>query len=160
MQKVSILLALGASIALGGCSGKPAKPEYRESALSNLPFVYKMTVQQGNIVTEEMVDGLETGMTRTQVRYLLGTPMLTDIFHGDRWFYTYTIRRGHAEMEKRPLVVYFNGDQMVRVEGHILPDSQRAASRQPEELLVSVPDWDGDEGLFKKALKSVGLEED
>lgn len=160
MQKVLILLAFGASLTLAGCSGKETKPEYRESVLSDLPFVYKMTVQQGNIVTEEMIDRLEPGMTRNQVRYLLGTPVLVDIFHTDRWYYTYTVRRGHSEMEKRPLAVYFDGDLMVRIEGYIHPDAQRAASREPQEMLVSVPDWDGDVGLFKKALKTVGLEDD
>jgi len=160
MQKVLILLAFGASLTLAGCSGKEKKSEYRESVLSDLPFVYKMTVQQGNIVTEEMIDRLEPGMTRNQVRYLLGTPVLVDIFHGDRWYYTYTVRRGHAEMEKRPLAVYFNGDLMVRVDGYLQPDSQRAASREPQEMLVNVPDWDGDVGLVKKALRSIGIEDD
>ena len=160
MQKLLIFLTCGATLVLLGCSSKDPKPEYRESALSTLPFVYKMTVQQGNIVTEEMIDRLEPGMTRNQVRYLLGTPVLVDIFHTDRWFYTYTIRRGHQDMEKRPLVVFFDGDEMVRVEGFIRPDRQRASAREPEEMLVTVPDWDGDVGLFRRALRTVGVDEE
>jgi outer membrane protein assembly factor BamE len=160
MRKALILLACGATLALSGCGGRETKPEYRESMLSDLPFVYKMTVQQGNIVTEEMVDRLEAGMTRNQVRYLLGTPMLVDIFHQDRWYYTYTIKRGHGEMEKRPLAVFFDGDEMVRVEGFIRPNAQRAASREPQQMLVNVPDWSGDQGFFSKTLRAVGLKEE
>lgn len=160
MQKVLIFLTIGATLAISSCSGKEKKPEYHESVLSNLPFVYKMTVQQGNIVTEEMIDRLEPGMSPNQVRYLLGTPVLVDIFHTDRWFYTYTIRRGHEEMEKRPIAVFFQGDEMVRVEGFIRPDAQRAASREPQELVVSVPDWEGDRGILSKAFRAVGFGDD
>jgi outer membrane protein assembly factor BamE len=159
MQKALIFLTCGATLTLLGCAGRETKSEYRESVLSDLPFVYKMTVQQGNIVTEEMIDRLEPGMTRSQVRYLLGTPVLVDIFHQDRWYYTYTIRRGHGEMEKRPLVVFFDGDQMVRVEGFLRPEPQRAASREPRQMLITVPDWDGDTGLLSKTLRTVGLKD-
>ena len=157
MQKPLILLCLGA-LSLTGCSGTEKKPEYRSSPLAELPFVYKMTVQQGNIITEEMIDRLEPGMTRNQVRYLLGTPALTDIFHTDRWYYTYTIQRGHDEMESRHPGVYFDGETMARVEGFIRPDPQRAANREPQDMLVTVPDWEGDAGLFTKTLRTVGLE--
>ncbi|HPB74945.1 MAG TPA: outer membrane protein assembly factor BamE, partial [Chromatiaceae bacterium] len=65
MQKLPILLAMGASLALGGCATKQdGAPDYQDSALNRLPFVYQMTIQQGNILTEEMVDRLEPGMTR------------------------------------------------------------------------------------------------
>jgi outer membrane protein assembly factor BamE len=159
MQKALIFLTCAAALALQGCAGRETKAEYRESVLSDLPFVFKMTVQQGNIVTEEMIDRLEPEMTRNQVRYLLGSPVLVDIFHQDRWYYTYTIRRGHGDMEKRPLVVYFDGDAMVRVEGFVRPDPQRAASREPQQMLISVPDWEGDRGILNRALRKVGLKD-
>lgn len=160
MQKLHILLALGASLSLVGCATKQdGAPQYQESTLNKLPFVYQMTIQQGNIITEEMVDRLEPGMTRSQVRYLLGTPMLTDLFHQDRWYYTYTIRLPHREMEKKPLVVYFDGDVMTRVEGFTTPNPARLEGREPEEIIVSVPDWDGDSGLVKKTIKALGIED-
>jgi outer membrane protein assembly factor BamE len=160
MQKLLILLSLGASLALGGCAkDQDGAPQYRESPLNRLPFVYQMTIQQGNIITEDMVDRLEPGMTRNQVRYLLGTPMLVDIFHGDRWYYTYTLRQAHQEMEKKPLVVHFDGDIMTRVEGFITPNPSRAAGRQPEEMIVTVPNWEGDAGLVKKTLKALGIDD-
>lgn len=160
MQKLHILLALVASLTLVGCATKQdGAPQYQESTLNKLPFVYQMTIQQGNIITEEMVDRLEPGMTRSQVRYLLGTPMLTDLFHQDRWYYTYTIRLPHREMEKKPLVVYFDGDVMTRVEGFTTPNPARLEGREPEDIIVSVPDWDGDSGLVQKTIKALGIED-
>lgn len=161
MQKPFILQTLAVGLLLGGCSSNPGgAPQYRESPLNRLPFVYQMTIQQGNIITDDMVDRLEPGMTRSQVRYLLGTPMLVDIFHNDRWYYTYTIRQAHQEMEKKPLVVHFDGDTMTRVEGFITPNQARAAGREPEEMMVEVPNWSGDAGLVKKTLKALGVDED
>jgi len=163
MQKVLIYLAIGATLALTGCSGPEKKPQYRASALEKLPFVYKMTVQQGNIVTEEMVDRLEPGMTQSQVRFLLGTPMLTDMFHTNRWDYTYTIRRGHDDMQLTRLTLFFQKDDaqeyvLTQVVGDLRPDRQRAATRDPAEMLVSVPDWEDDRGFLARAASKVGLE--
>jgi len=158
MGKVLTYLVVGATLALAGCASSKERPSYRSSTLEGLPFVYKMTVQQGNIVTEEMVDRLEPGMTKSQVRFLLGTPMLMDLFHTDRWDYTYTIRRGHNDMEVKRLTLVFENDALVRVEGDLRPDPKRAAKREPADLLVSVPDWKDDRGFFRKAASKLGLE--
>jgi len=157
MQKVLICLVLGATLA-SGCAGPKEAPQYRDSRLSDLPFVYRMTVQQGNIITEEMVDRLQLGMTKGQVLYLLGTPVLTDIFHVDRWDYTYTIRRGHQEMEAKRLTLFFRDDELVQITGDIRPDPQRAATREPSEMIVSVPDWEDKRGVVSRALGRVGFE--
>lgn len=160
MEKVLIYLVTGATLVMAGCSSTPKEePEYKSSALEKLPFVYRMTVQQGNIITDEMVDRLEPGMTKNQVRFLLGTPMLTDMFHADRWDYTYTIRRGHQDMESTRLSVLFQDDALVRVEGDLRPDPNRAAQREPGDLLVSVPDWKDDRGFFAKTAAKLGFEE-
>lgn len=150
------LLAIG----LSGCAGKRSKPEHEKGAkLSSLPFVYKMTVQQGNVLTEEMVDRLELGMTRAQVRYLLGTPLLTDIFHTDRWDYPYTIKRGHRPLEERKLTLWFEGDTLVRILGDFQPDPGRlAAAEEEREIVVEVPDWRDNRGLIRKTLNAVGVE--
>jgi outer membrane protein assembly factor BamE len=132
--------------------------EYQRSSLERLPFVYKMTVQQGNIITEEMVDQLQIGMTKTQVRYLLGTPMLTDFFHSDRWDYTYTIQRGHQDMEVKTLTLYFQDDALARIEGDLRPDANRAAGREPKEIVVSVPDHKERKGVIRRGLELIGLE--
>ena len=159
MQKVLIYFMVGASLAIGGCSTtKKKEPQYRSSALEKLPFVYKMTIQQGNIVTDEMVDRLEPGMTKSQVRFLLGTPMLTDLFHDDRWDYTYTIRRGHDDMRLTRLTLLFQEDALVRVQGDLRPDPNRAAGREPGDLLVEVPDWKDNRGIIARAASKLGLD--
>ena len=157
MQKVLTYLVIGATLAIAACSAPKKQPVYKSSALERLPFVYRMTVQQGNIVTEEMVDRLEPGMTKNQVRFLLGTPMLTDLFHTNRWDYTYTIRRGHKDMELKRLTLFFDDeDSLKRVEGDLRPDADRAARREPVDLLVSVPDWEDNRGFFARAASKLG----
>ena len=87
------------------------------AALAVSACVYRMDVQQGNLLDAEDVDQVEVGMTRSQVRFLLGTPMVADTFDKDRWDYVYSLRRGHErKVTKRHLVVWFEGDKVVRVE--------------------------------------------
>jgi outer membrane protein assembly factor BamE len=144
-----------------GCSRDKKPEEYRGSVLEDLPFVYKMTVQQGNIITEEMVDQLELGMTKRQVQFLLGTPLLTDFFQTDRWDYTYTIQRGHDPMEIRYLSLHFRDDGLVRVDGDIRPDPARARAREPEQqVVVDVPDYHDRKGLIARSLDAIGLGRD
>ncbi len=158
MKKVLAYLVMGTALTLVGCSFDKKHPRPETSVLEKLPFVYKMTVQQGNIVTEEMVDRLEPGMTKSQVRFLLGTPMLTDLFHTNRWDYTYTIRRGHDEMAITRLILLFENNSLAQVHGDLRPDPKRAARRRPADLLVSVPDWQDDRGLFATAISKLNLE--
>jgi outer membrane protein assembly factor BamE len=95
------------------------------------PFsVYKMEVQQGNYVTQEMVDQLKPGMTRDQVRFALGTPLLTDIFHDNRWDYVFRRQRsGAREVEERRLSVFFKDDKLDRVEGDVVPAPSPAEAK-------------------------------
>ena len=82
--------------------------------------VYRMEIQQGNYLTQEMVSKLQAGMTRDQVRFVLGTPLLTDIFHDNRWDYVYRRQRADSrEVEERRLSVFFDNDRLVRVEGDV-----------------------------------------
>ena len=79
--------------------------------------VYRIDVQQGNLLDAEDVSQVEVGMTRKQVQFLLGTPMVTDTFHRDRWDYPYYHVHGRSEdVERRWFVVYFDGDRVARFE--------------------------------------------
>ena len=90
--------ALALALALGGC-------------------VYRMDIQQGNLLDAEQVEQLEVGMTRSQVRFLLGTPMVIDSFDANRWDYVYSLRRGHSrQVTRRHLIVWFDGDKVARIE--------------------------------------------
>lgn len=87
-------------------------------------FPYRADVQQGNWITSEQVDRLRTGMTREQVRFLLGSPTLQDVFHADRWDYPYMNKPGYGKTEQRNFTVWFEGDSLVRWDGDQQPDRQ------------------------------------
>jgi len=79
--------------------------------------IFRIDIQQGNLLEESAVDQIEIGMTRGQVRFLLGTPMVADSFHQNRWDYTYYFQAGKSrEIEQRWLIVYFAEDQVERIE--------------------------------------------
>jgi outer membrane protein assembly factor BamE len=85
------------------------------------PGVYKIDVEQGNIVTQEMADQLKPGMSRRQVRFILGTPLVEDTFNQDRWDYPYVKRNGNNILSEASLTVFFEGDSLVKVTGDYLP---------------------------------------
>jgi outer membrane protein assembly factor BamE len=76
---------------------------------------YKMDIRQGNFVTPDMRDKLQLGMTKAQVRYVLGTPLITDVFHANRWDYVYQLEHQGKVVEKQKLAVFFDGDKLVRI---------------------------------------------
>jgi outer membrane protein assembly factor BamE len=91
---------------------------------TNWGFPYRPDVQQGNWITSEQVAQLQKGMTREQVRFILGTPTLQDIFRSNRWDYPYFHKPGYGEAEERKFTVWFEGDSLVRWEGDEQPDRQ------------------------------------
>jgi outer membrane protein assembly factor BamE len=87
-------------------------------ACSASACVYKVTIQQGNFLEKRNTDQLATGMTKVQVRYLLGTPMVPTIFDNDRWDYLYYIKVGRKEPFQRQLTVYFKDDKVDKIDRH------------------------------------------
>jgi outer membrane protein assembly factor BamE len=85
------------------------------------PGVYRIDVEQGNIIDQEKVDKLKIGMSRRQVRFILGTPMIEDSFNTDRWDYTHTIRNGRDSILNQNLIVFFEGEKLSRIEGDFTP---------------------------------------
>ena len=82
---------------------------------------YRMEIQQGNYVTQEMVAQLKPGLTRDQVRFLMGTPLVSDIFHEDRWDYVFVRQRANSpEVEQRRIAVFFEDGKLKRVDGDIV----------------------------------------
>lgn len=87
------------------------------ATLASTACVYRMNIQQGNYLDPDAVAKLQTGMTRSQVRYLLGTPMLPDAFDTDRWDYLYYLRTGRLKKpDERRLTVFFAEDKVARIE--------------------------------------------
>ena len=82
---------------------------------------YKVDIQQGNYVTQDMVDKLKPGMSKSQVRFALGTPLVTDPFHNDRWDYVYVMQKSGRVAEQRRIVVVFSEDKLLRIDGDVKP---------------------------------------
>ena len=101
------------------------------------PGVYRINVEQGNVVTEEMVEQLRPGLNRRQVRYIMGTPLIEDSFHEDRWDYRYLLRNGNELLSETQLTLWFEGDELVRVEG---ADAPNWDDPQPEASASAAPE--------------------
>lgn len=104
-------------------------------------MIYRPEVVQGNFVSREQVQALRAGMPRQAVRDVLGTPLVTSLFHADRWDYAFTIRRQGTEPQQRRLSVFFKNDALERIEGDPLPteaefaaklDNRRPPTKLPE----------------------------
>ena len=85
---------------------------------------YRIDVMQGNVITQELAANVKPGMTREQVRDLLGSPLLTSTFHADRWDYVFTMRRQGVEPQRRSVVAFFKGDALERLEVPALPSEK------------------------------------
>lgn len=88
---------------------------------------YRIDVRQGNLVTQEMVAQLKPGLSRDQVRFILGSPLVTDMFHGDRWDYVYRFQPGRGEVQQRRLAIFFDDGKLVRVSGDVVADAATGA---------------------------------
>jgi outer membrane protein assembly factor BamE len=82
-------------------------------------WVYKINVQQGNVVTQDMIEKLRPGMDKREVAAVLGTPLLTDPFHPHEWVYVYTDQLGAGRREERVIKVYFEKERLARVGGDV-----------------------------------------
>ncbi len=95
----------------------------------NIPTVitpYRIDIQQGNVVTQEKIAKLRPGMTRAQVRFALGSPLLVDPFRTDRWDYVYMFQKQGKEIERRNITVLFKDDKLERIEGDVAVSSSSA----------------------------------
>lgn len=84
-------------------------------------FVYRIDVQQGNYVTQDLVDRLKPGMTKAEVKQILGTPLLTDVFHANRWDYYFSNVKGGKVADRSRLTVLFEGDKLASLAGGVRP---------------------------------------
>lgn len=109
MKKI-LISAMFSTLLLQGCSNIPILPGLKP---------YKIDIQQGNYVTQDMIAKLQPGMSRSQVRFALGTPLIVDPFRTDRWDYVYTLAKGGVLTEQRTVTVVFRGDVLDRIEGDV-----------------------------------------
>lgn len=99
------------------------------SACSNLefPWVYRLNIDQGNIITQDMVNQLKPGMTRDQVKFVMGSPLIVDAFHENRWDYVYTLRDGKGKTTRQNLTVLFANDTLSGLSGDFFPQGADAS---------------------------------
>jgi outer membrane protein assembly factor BamE len=123
MQRSVALVPLAAAmvfagLALGGCAN-PATVQFLDKLTP-----YHVEIVQGNVVTKEQAAQVKPGMSRQQVREVLGSPLLTDIFHADRWDYVFTIKRAGTAPQERRVVAYFDGEKLKSIDASDLPSEQ------------------------------------
>ena len=142
-RPAQLLGAVLALAALSACS----------SIGNRLPSVitpYKIDIVQGNVVTREQVQALKTGMSKGEVRDILGSPLLASVFHADRWDYVFTFRRQGQEPQQRKLAVFFKGDALARFEGDELPSEvEFVASLDVRRKFGKVPPLEATEAQLK-----------
>lgn len=118
MRPALVSSLLAAALLAGACSAYDSTSRKVADAITP----YRINIVQGNFVSREAVSQLREGMTRDQVRFLLGTPLLQDVFHGNRWDYYFSFRRGSTPVvQSRQFTVFFDGDKLTKWQGDDLP---------------------------------------
>ncbi len=136
-----------ACAALGACGSFNTA----SNSLASIITPYKVEVVQGNFVSKEQVDALRPGMSRAQVREVLGSPLVTSAFHADRWDYVFTIRRKGIEAQNRRLTVFFKEDDLEKFEGDTMPsEAEFVATLDTNRKLGKVPKLEASEEELSK----------
>ncbi|MCX7150657.1 MAG: outer membrane protein assembly factor BamE [Rhodocyclales bacterium] len=122
---------------LAACSSAPQLPQLPQ--ITNYLSPYRIDVRQGNFVTQEMVAQLKPGLTRDQVRFILGSPLVADMFHADRWDYVYRYRHGREEVQQRTLTVFFVDNKLTRVAGDVVAeDGSKSEAPRPAAQVIEI----------------------
>src|SRR5450830_2064824 len=138
LQRLATRLSLifAASLSLVACGSLNGA----SSSIVGLVTPYKMDIVQGNFVSKEQAAAVKPGMSRVQVRDILGTPLLISIFHADRWDYVFTFKRQGLEPQARKVTVFFKDDALERIEADALPtEAEFVASLDSGRKTVKVP---------------------
>jgi outer membrane protein assembly factor BamE len=136
LRQSRLVLAAAALALVAGC-GTFDNPAGRvRTALTP----YKVEVVQGNFISREQVQALQKGMSAEQVRNILGTPLVTSLFHGERWDYVFTLRRQGVPPQQRRLTVFFNNGSLDRFEGDTMPsESEFVATLENKRKAAKIP---------------------
>ena len=143
-----VLMAAVLTAGLAGCAGTGER-------VVSLVTPYRADVVQGNFISREQVQALQAGMGRQQVREILGTPLMTSLFHGDRWEYVFTLKRPDVETQTRKLTVFFKDNVMERVEGDEMPsEAEFVASLSSRRAQAKVPQLEATEAQLARFPKA------
>jgi len=145
LNKIILLIVFSLFISgiISGC-------DRRADGSRKIPLVYRVDVQQGNVIEQSMIDKLEPGMTKAKVRFIMGTPLLVDPFHSNRWDYIYSIEPGDGERAQRHVALFFKDDKLTHLEGDITTGYRHSEEDTPEASSVFVTGDRKEKGFFGK----------
>jgi outer membrane protein assembly factor BamE len=147
MKFTTITLAAACAAVLAGCGAEGAR---------KLPGVYRIDIQQGNVIEQEMLDRLQPGMDKGQVRFIMGTPAIVDPFHSDRWEYVYMYSKGGGRRQQRHITLHFDDDRLVRIDGDIVVAERREDEvLKPRAATVDVPLKPYRQGFFSRMFNAL-----
>jgi outer membrane protein assembly factor BamE len=126
--------------------------------MSYLPGVYTIDIQQGNIIEQSMIDQLRPGMNQRQVLYIMGSPMLNNVFHKNRWDYVYSNQPSGEDRVQKQISLFFENDQIAGIQGDFRP-SATPVIKTSGETTVDVPKRDLEKTLWEKITGLVGYDE-
>ncbi|MEY3953396.1 MAG: outer membrane protein assembly factor BamE precursor [Pseudomonadota bacterium] len=146
-QKFTVrMLLISIGLGLAGCSMVPKLPNPQDWA-SRVVTPYRPDVLQGNVITREQMQLIREGLSREQVRAILGTPLLQSVFHAQRWDYVFAFQRSGQPVQQRRLTLIFENDRLVSYEGDDMPAEQEFVSSlakpvpvQKEQTLTATPE--------------------
>jgi outer membrane protein assembly factor BamE len=139
MRKFIYPIVLPLSVALTACT----------TIMENIPGVYTLDIQQGNVINQDMIDQLKPGMTKRQVLYVMGSSMLQDVFHQKRWDYLYSEQLGGELRKQKKVSLFFKDEKLVAIQGDFRP-SIVPVGKKSKEVTVDVPPRQLDKTLAEK----------
>ena len=149
MKSLVLLVLAVLTGALSGCAvdkplTMPEMPEMpslaRVPSVADLPFIYKVDIQQGNVITQEMLAQLRIGMDKKKVNFVMGSPIIMDTFHGNRWDYLYTVQTKGGRPKRRRITLFFENELLARIEGNVVPAAGQIAVDTRQDMTVEVPE--------------------
>ncbi len=149
MKSLGFLLILTCGMLLQSCAQNslPRPPDL--PSIGDLPFVHKIDIQQGNVITQDMIAQLTLGMDKKKVTFIMGSPVILDTFHTDRWDYLYVFQHGGGKAKRRRITLYFSDSKLARIEGDIKAAAGKLVVDTRQDMTVDVPDT-ARQGLLAK----------
>jgi outer membrane protein assembly factor BamE len=140
MRKPLTVITYFVSLFLAGCS-----------------LVYRVDIHQGNVVSQEMVNQLKPGMTKRQVAYIMGTPMVADPFHDNRWDYVYSNHPDDEDLIEKKITLVFRDDELAGIQGDLKPGTLPSVELA-RDTTVDIPKIDREKTLWQKIVGVFGVE--
>ena len=151
LKKIACILGCLASVLAAGCAQIPESIETYIPIITQFG-VYKLDINQGNYITQDMVDKLREGQSRQQVRLILGTPLVVSAFRDNRWDYIYEYTRQGRKVEHRKFSVFFAEDKLARWEGDELPVSAAQLNRIAADRALAPTAGEGEKSAWDRFL--------